>query len=783
MVTTGVARGRDRLDSATSTSSIKDNEIGKLAPRSLDDLFRNIPGIRVEGGAGEGLNAYTVRGLPLVNGGAKYLQIQEDGLPVLEFGDLANMGPDAFLRADLNIASVESIRGGSASTFASNAPGGVINLISKTGEVEGGSVQLSAGLNHDSNRVDFDYGNRLGDGWRFHVGGFYRQGEGPRETGYTSTRGGQVKFNVTKQFDGGYIRFFGKLLDDKFPGYVASPMAVTGTNDKPNFSTLPQFDAVKDTLMSRYTTDITQTDASGNIVTNNGQNGYRVNAKSLGAEVQFSLGDWNFTERFRYSDMSGHADTFDPQIQLSANRVLLPYFAPGGSLTYASGPQKGTAVNPTTVSGNGLVSLTTFGHTNINSLQNVTNDFRASRVWEVEGGDLTTTAGVYKSYQKLDRDYYGAIILQDIVGGGNSALLNLQRANGAYVVRNGLYQYTDSVTGTQRVKLDYDVLAPYASFNFHKGKVAIGGSIRYDTGKVSGTIGRQSATKAIDVDSNGTIDTSEANIPYIAAGTSSPVDYRYNYVSYSTGINYRLADAFSLFARHSLGGRAGADALLFSPSLSSMTGALLNKQAGHDSVRQTEAGFKYRKNGISLNLTGFYATTHGTYLPVIADFLGIKTPTQVSRSYRTYGAEFEGSVRRGPFSVVGSATLTGGEITAAETTSLIGNTPRRQPALMYSLTPQYDVDQVTIGANLLGQTASYAGDVDLLKMPAYATVGFFARYRPINRLELGVNVSNLFDKTAIVEVNSGGGALPNSGVATVRTLYGRLASASARFFF
>ena len=66
----------------TSTSVIKDNEVGKLSPPSLADLFRNIPGIRVEGGAGEGLNSYTVRGLPLVNGGAKYVQIQEDGLPV-----------------------------------------------------------------------------------------------------------------------------------------------------------------------------------------------------------------------------------------------------------------------------------------------------------------------------------------------------------------------------------------------------------------------------------------------------------------------------------------------------------------------------------------------------------------------------------------------------------------------------------------------------------------------------------------------------------------------------
>jgi outer membrane receptor protein involved in Fe transport len=145
--------------------------------------------------------------------------------------------------------------------------------------------------------------------------------------------------------------------------------------------------------------------------------------------------------------------------------------------------------------------------------------------------------------------------------------------------------------------------------------------------------------------------------------------------------------------------------------------------------------------------------------------------------------ELEGSARRGPFSVTGSVTVTGGEITGAERATLIGKNPRRQPTLLYTLTPQYDVDRFTIGANVLGQTSSYADDVNLLKMPGFTTVGVFARYRPINRIELGMNVSNLFNTTAVTEVNAPGGAIPNSGVATVRTLYGRLISASAQFFF
>ena len=129
---TGVAKGRDRLDSATSTSSLRGEEIQKFGQRPLADVLRTMAGLRVESGIGEGNNNFTVRGLPLAAGGSKYMQFQEDGLPVLEFGDLFNVGTDVYVRNDFNIAQIETIRGGSASTFASNSPGGLINLISKT---------------------------------------------------------------------------------------------------------------------------------------------------------------------------------------------------------------------------------------------------------------------------------------------------------------------------------------------------------------------------------------------------------------------------------------------------------------------------------------------------------------------------------------------------------------------------------------------------------------------------------------------------------------------------
>ncbi|MCM0000917.1 MAG: TonB-dependent receptor plug domain-containing protein [Erythrobacter sp.] len=249
---TGMAKGRDRLDSATSTSALKGDDIQRFGPRALGDVLRTMAGLRVATGIGEGNNNYTVRGLPLAAGGSKYMQFQEDGLPVLEFGDLFNVATDVYLRNDFTVSAIETIRGGSASTFASNSPGGIVNLISRTGEQEGGRAQFSSGLDFDEKRLDFDYGGRLGENTRFYIGGFYRQGEGPRDIGFTGWRGGQIKANITRSFEGGYVRAYFKLLDDRSPTFAPYAVSITGTNDAPVIHSFPGFDLRSDSTLSGF---------------------------------------------------------------------------------------------------------------------------------------------------------------------------------------------------------------------------------------------------------------------------------------------------------------------------------------------------------------------------------------------------------------------------------------------------------------------------------------------------------------------------------------------------
>ena len=134
IVVTGVPRRTTIMASSSSVSSVSLEQVEVSTPRSTAEAFRIIPGVRSESTGGEGNANIAVSGLPVASGGAKFLQLQEDGLPVLQYGDIAFGNADIFMRLDNTVQTIESIRGGSASTAASNAPGGIINFISKNGE-------------------------------------------------------------------------------------------------------------------------------------------------------------------------------------------------------------------------------------------------------------------------------------------------------------------------------------------------------------------------------------------------------------------------------------------------------------------------------------------------------------------------------------------------------------------------------------------------------------------------------------------------------------------------
>ena len=169
IVVTASGRDKTQLNSSVSVTSINSQLIEDFKPSSESELYRMIPGIQVAGTAGPGGNSnIAVRGLPVATGGSPFVQIQEDGLPTVLFGDIQFGNNDYWTRFDASVANIEGVRGGSAATYASQAPGAVLNYISHTGEKEGGYIQLNKGVGYSETKVDFRYGGSINDTLTYH---------------------------------------------------------------------------------------------------------------------------------------------------------------------------------------------------------------------------------------------------------------------------------------------------------------------------------------------------------------------------------------------------------------------------------------------------------------------------------------------------------------------------------------------------------------------------------------------------------------------------------------
>jgi len=632
-------------------------------------------------------------------------------------------------------------------------------------------------------RIDFDYGGHLSDSLRMHVGGFYHVGRTWRNTGLRDDTGGQIRFNITREFAGGYIRFNAKFLDEQTPLYTNLPLAVSGTNSNPRYSDIAGFSFNDDTLHSRNLAAISTMGPDNTIVELDTRDGQHARSKSLGIDLKATLGEWTISEKARYAIQSWSYAGIFPAALIPTAAVPFVFGAPGGQLVYASGPQKGQAIaNPQSLNGNGLISFSAFVKGSTPDFNNFTNDIRASRVWNV-GGELTTTAGVYLAQQNLEFSRKLNDVLQDVVGGGRSAMVDIIAPDGSPVTQGGVLDYI-GVPGTHAYwDTRYLILAPYGSLNLKRGPLSLGVSLRYDMGNVQG-IARQARPTditAIDIDNNGALTPAEYTFSINPVSNNTPVNYDYRYLSYSVSANYRFSHVFSSFGRFSKGGRAAAERILFTPVIDTSTGGLAIPDAAYDPVKQAEIGFKYRNQGVFLNFTAFWAQVKETNTQFQVASNGNLELALVRRRNSAFGGELEGGLRFGSFSLRGSATATKARIDAAENPALVGNSPRHQAALIYQISPQYDSDLLTAGFNVIGTTSSYSQDENLLKMPGFATINAFAQIRPTKGLELSASVTNVFNTKAITDVSES--SLPASGVVLAQGLFGRTATVSAKVYF
>ena len=757
VVTGAVSRNQTVMQSSVSVSSLTPADIEIATPRSTAEIFRMLPGVRSESTGGEGNANIAVRGLPVASGGAKFLALQEDGLPVLQFGDIAFGNADIFLRADATLSRLDVIRGGSASTAASNSPGGIINFVSKTGEAGGGSLAITSGLNYDSFRTDFEYGGDLNSDTRFHVGGFVRQGEGVRDPGYQGETGYQLKANLTREFNSGYIRLYVKHLNDKAASYMPMPMQADG-------SSVEGFDAQRDTLQSAYLTQTVRLNGDNQISRGDVRDGMNPEVNSVGVEAVFDLSEgWTLENRFRISDVSGNFNTLFPAEVGNTQQIADSIAGSGATVSYAVGPNAGSAYN-----GANAMRIHTFD-VEINDFGSIVNDLKLSRRF----GDVDVNVGYYVADQNISMSWLWNSYFMALKG-DNAELLNVNAQDGTAFSEQGLLAYGVPYWGNccqRNYDTSYSIKAPYAGFSWAKDKLSLDASIRRDIGSADGTYAG-AAQASRDMNNDGVISQVEQSVSGIDLANPSLVNYSWGYNSYSVGANYQFDNDWAVFARISKGGRANADRLLFGKVNADGSVA---KQDAVDEVTQYEFGSKSRHGNLNLFATAFFAETEEQNFEATSQRF-------FDRVYKAQGVELESSYRLGDLELRGSVTLTDAEISKdALSPELEGNTPRRQADMLYSLMARYYLDKAQLGLSVIGTSDAYAQDNNDLKFSGYAQVNVFASYDLAENLQLSVNINNLFDEVGITEAEEG--SVPANGIIRARTINGRSASVGLRYQF
>ncbi len=773
IVVTGTTRPERKIDTSISISSVNAETIGQLAPQSAADLIRYIPGIRSEASGGEGNANISVRGLPVASGGAKFVQFQEDGIPVLLFGDIAFATADTFVKADNSIARVEAVRGGSASTATSNAPGAILNFITKDGTVEGGSVGILRGVDYDRTRLDFDYGAHLGDDWKFHVGGFYHYGEGVKATGLTGENGGQIKANLTRKLDNGFIRFDVKFLDDRAPVYLPVPAAITRSGTDASYSSLPGFDLRSGALQSPAYNSLLSLDASGNRVTDRLDQGYRSVSKAVGAEASFDLGGgFHFDDKFRYAFNSGKFVGPYPANVDTAATIAAGIGGAGSTVMLATGPNAGRAYA-------GYAVNTVIFDVTLNDVNTFTNDLRVSKDFDAgDYGRITVTAGYMKSGQHIGIDWHWQDYLVTAQDGGRAQLLDVRNAAGVLQTQRGLVAYDARAFGDCCVRnydVQYSVDAPWADVTWKWNKLTVDGSVRYDIQSARGTYRESAGTGVpIDVNQDGVIQVPESRVLTVTSGAPQPVDYTKRYVSYSVGANYEFTPDVALFGRASRGARFNADRVL--PADASGNVSTL---AALNFANQQEIGTKFRVDHFSGAVTGFHTTTAERGSDITPAGL-----TLFARNYRAYGVEVEGAATFGGFNLYGGVTWTDAKITGDNFAGAndIGNRPQRQAMWVYQIRPTYTIGPVNVGATVVGTSDSFTDSTNTLKQPGFAVVGLFGDYAVTRHVHAYGHIDNLFNVVGITEVDQAPAA-NGAGVGSARSILPRQITLGARYDF
>ncbi|MFT4026198.1 MAG: TonB-dependent receptor [Novosphingobium sp.] len=773
IVVTGTVRrdGLNRLDAGFSISTISEEQVERLAPRSTADILKLVPGIYVETSGGTAGVHVGVRGFPQ-NGGGAFATVELDGSPIFAPNTLSFLETFSLFRLDDTIERTEVLRGGPNPVFSNGQPGVTVNFIQKKGGDQAeGSVRFTAG-SQGMGRVDVYASGPLGNGWYASAGGFYRFDDGIRDTQYVGDKGGQFTVNLTKRWDGlGEFSVYVRKVHDQNAFFSGAPLL--STNNGSDLSVYPYFDQRNQTLAgnaNRFQTLEISEGATPGTINRDFADGRTIDLTQFGGSLKLTPGEgWTISDNFGF--LTGSADV--RAIFTSAVPTTLGAYITS-RLSAASTVGLGTATSGTgTFVGGGAVDssqpVIVAGLWSVDKdIRSFTNELRISRSF---GSNTLTVGAFYADYSVHDLWYQGNNAL--FAFEANARLINITLNNGAQLTRDGLVSATTSQT---RNDWHGRNLAGFIADEWEiSDTFRVDAGLRVEQFKANGTVGLTASS--IDLDGNPA--TLYNNGATVLTGATRQVAFDAAKVSYTAGANWRFAPGFSAFARVNSGYKF--------PQFDELSAGATVIQK----VDQYELGLKTANRFISAGLTFFYNNFKGqTYTQqVVNPDTSITTVVAVAGS-RVYGVELDGVIR--PFTnfqIRFNGTLMDGKfkdvVDGIASGVQNGNQIQRQPRFQARIEPSYTIP---IGQTELTLFGSYAhvgkrfSDIQNLQLlPGYDTFDLGATFKA-GPLEFQALVSNLTNTLGLTEGNARIiGTTDGSVIA--RSIFGRNVQLSALYRF
>jgi outer membrane receptor protein involved in Fe transport len=773
IVVTGQTTRNRPLITASAAITLADRDaIEQRAPRSTADLLELVPGVFVEGTAGQLSNNYSVRGLQ--GGGQRFVQLEEDGFPIIYNGG----GADFFFSEDVTIERLEAVKGGSSGVLTVNGAGATINFITKKPNFEEaeGIARVQA-FNYGLLRTDLYYSAPISENLAFNVGGWYQTSPGVRDNPFNYD-GFNIKGALEFRFaDDGFLRLSGRVGDLKAAYYAGMPYAIENGEPGAVPGLDPQRDNIGGDAFSRISVPVSTFVEPDGFRDFRYTEGVRVKTQQLRVDFQKPLSDdFSVFARGRYLDLSIDFNGLFPGSG-TGNAGLasaVEYLTPGADSPINGLLTAGSAAFPTAtrfgirnltngvvlgsnqvaelnaLNGNGFLQQTTLNH----DFQEG-HDFGANvgARWEFDTGAISnslTFGAIYFDVRRFQNQSATATALNDVRNNSNLYdVVALDADNNVIgtLTDNGLISYGNWGAGIR--EREDESFSLYAN-----DEIQIGDRLRVDAG-----IRWENLDSRFDDGNAAPVNQPvPAGVGGVVRDVGSTFDGTFttrldskDAVSWTVGANYLITDNIAVYARY-------AD------------GFQTNNVDPITRIELYELGARFDFGRLlNASVTAFQTNFNDQFYNFI-DPVDPTRQTAFLADLQTQGVEIDALVRPTDWlsvtinGVFQDPTLNNLRLDGVPQPGFDGNRPERTPATLYTIIPTIQLPnglgEAFVRYKYIGKIFADSGNG--VALPGYGVTGVGVTLNVTERIQVALNADNIFDVIGLTEGNPRQGQVQNA---------------------